>query len=82
MCACCFSRLRTVRSRGFANGLQALIFVLGLSTNPDPMLAGISMLAMFVPLYVLYEISVVLARFVQPKRVDAPVVEDSGGAPA
>ena len=41
-----------------------------------------SMLAMFVPLYVLYEVSVVLARFVQPKRVDAPVVEDSGGAPA
>ncbi|MCX6082133.1 MAG: hypothetical protein NTW32_21605 [Chloroflexi bacterium] len=37
-----------VRSRGFANGLQALIFVLGLSTSPDPMLAGISMLAMFV----------------------------------
>jgi hypothetical protein len=37
-----------VRSRGFANGLQALIFILGLSTSPDPMLAGISMLAMFV----------------------------------
>jgi len=36
-----------VRSRGFASGLQALIFVLGLSTSPDPMLAGISMLAMF-----------------------------------
>jgi sec-independent protein translocase protein TatC len=41
-----------------------------------------SMLAMFIPLYVLYEVSVVLARFVQPKREDAPVVEDSGGAPA
>ena len=27
-----------------------------------------SMLAMFVPLYVLYEVSIVLARFVQPKR--------------
>ena len=26
-----------------------------------------SMLAMFLPLYVLYEVSVVLARFVQPK---------------
>ncbi|MCX6082158.1 MAG: hypothetical protein NTW32_21730 [Chloroflexi bacterium] len=37
-----------VRSRGFANGLQALIFVLGLSTSPDSMLAGICMLAMFV----------------------------------
>jgi sec-independent protein translocase protein TatC len=41
-----------------------------------------SMLAMFIPLYVLYEVSVVLARFVQPKREDAPAVEDSGGAPA
>ena len=38
-----------------------------------------SMLAMFVPLYVLYEISVVLARFVQPKREDEPAVEDSPG---
>ncbi len=38
-----------------------------------------SMLAMFVPLYVLYEVSVVLARFVQPKREDAPAVEDSPG---
>ena len=38
-----------------------------------------SMLAMFVPLYVLYEVSIVIARFVQPKREAAPVVEDSGG---
>jgi sec-independent protein translocase protein TatC len=38
-----------------------------------------SMLAMFVPLYVLYEISIVIARFVQPKREDAPAVEDSPG---
>jgi sec-independent protein translocase protein TatC len=38
-----------------------------------------SMLAMFVPLYVLYEVSVVIARFVQPKRVDEPAVEDSPG---
>ena len=37
-----------------------------------------SMLAMFIPLYVLYEVSVVLARFVQPKREDAPAVEDTG----
>jgi sec-independent protein translocase protein TatC len=36
-----------------------------------------SMLAMFIPLYVLYEVSVVLARFVQPKREDAPAVEDT-----
>lgn len=38
-----------------------------------------SMLAMFVPLYVLYEVSIVVSRFVQPKRVDAPAVEDSSG---
>ena len=38
-----------------------------------------SMLAMFVPLYVLYEISIVLARFVQPKREAASAVEDSSG---
>ena len=37
------------------------------------------MLAMFVPLYVLYEVSIVLARFVQPKREAAPAVEDSPG---
>jgi sec-independent protein translocase protein TatC len=37
-----------------------------------------SMLAMFIPLYVLYEVSVVVSRFVQPKRVDATAVEDSG----
>ena len=37
-----------------------------------------SMLAMFIPLYVLYEVSVVLARFVQPKKEAAPAVEDSG----
>lgn len=38
-----------------------------------------SMLAMFVPLYVLYEVSIVVARFVQPKREDAAAVEDSPG---
>jgi sec-independent protein translocase protein TatC len=37
-----------------------------------------SMLAMFVPLYVLYEISIVIARFVQPKREEDAAVEDSG----
>jgi sec-independent protein translocase protein TatC len=36
-----------------------------------------SMLAMFVPLYVLYEVSVVVARFVQPKGVETSAVEDS-----
>ena len=38
-----------------------------------------SMLAMFVPLYVLYEVSIVIARFVQPKREEDAAVEDSGG---
>jgi sec-independent protein translocase protein TatC len=38
-----------------------------------------SMLAMFVPLYVLYEVSIVIARFVQPKREATAAVEDSGG---
>ena len=37
------------------------------------------MLAMFVPLVLLYEVSVVLARFVQPKRVAGAAVEDSPG---
>ena len=36
-----------------------------------------SMLAMFIPLYVLYEVSIVLARFVQPKREADAAVEDS-----
>ena len=35
-----------------------------------------SMLAMFLPLYVLYEVSVVLARFVQPKPVTDPLIDD------
>jgi sec-independent protein translocase protein TatC len=38
-----------------------------------------SMLAMFLPLYILYEVSIVLARFVQPKREAAAAVEDSPG---
>ncbi len=38
-----------------------------------------SMLAMFLPLYVLYEISIVLARLVQPKREAGAAVEDSPG---
>ena len=38
-----------------------------------------SMLAMFLPLYILYEVSIVLARFVQPKREDEPAVEDQPG---
>ncbi len=38
-----------------------------------------SMLAMFLPLYVLYEVSIVLARLVQPKREAGHAVEDPGG---
>ncbi len=38
-----------------------------------------SMLAMFVPLFILYEVSIVIARFVQPKREDEPAVEDHHG---
>ena len=38
-----------------------------------------SMLAMFIPLYVLYEVSIVIARFVQPKREGEAAVEDSPG---
>ena len=37
-----------VRSRGFANGLQAIIYFLGLATSPEPILAGLSMFAMLV----------------------------------
>ncbi len=38
-----------------------------------------SMLAMFLPLYILYEVSIILARFVQPKREKQPAVEDPPG---
>ena len=37
-----------VRSRGFANGLQAAIFCLGLTTSPEPVLAGTVMVTMLV----------------------------------
>jgi len=37
-----------VRSRGFANGLQAAIFCMGLTTSPEPVLAGTVMLTMLV----------------------------------
>ena len=40
-----------------------------------------SMLAMFFPLVILYEISIVMARFVQPKRKNAPDAEDPGDDP-
>jgi len=38
-----------------------------------------SMLAMFIPLYVLYEVSIVLARFVQPKQAAAALDDGPGG---
>ncbi len=43
-----------------------------------------SMLAMFIPLYILYEISILLAKVVQPKREVAPAREDhpDGGGDA
>jgi sec-independent protein translocase protein TatC len=56
--------------------IVALAFAAAIIT---PSQDAFSMLAMFVPLYVLYEVSVVLARFVQPKREGTVVVEDSGG---
>jgi sec-independent protein translocase protein TatC len=40
-----------------------------------------SMLAMFIPLVVLYELSIPLARLVQPKREADADAEDSGGDP-
>ena len=40
-----------------------------------------SMLAMFIPLVVLYEISIPIARWVQPKREAAAGGEDAGGGP-
>jgi sec-independent protein translocase protein TatC len=40
-----------------------------------------SMLAMFVPLVVLYEVSIPLARMVQPKRVVKDSAEDAGDDP-
>jgi sec-independent protein translocase protein TatC len=40
-----------------------------------------SMLAMFFPLVLLYEVSIVMARLVKPKRKPAPRAEDSGEGP-
>lgn len=38
----------SVRARGFANGLQAVVFCLGLAISPDPWLAAITMLTAYV----------------------------------
>ncbi len=62
------------RNRRWA--ILALAFAAAFIT---PSQDAFSMLAMFLPLYILYEISVVIARFVQPKRVGDSAVEDSGG---
>ena len=56
--------------------IVALAFAAAIIT---PSQDAFSMLAMFIPLYVLYEVSIVLARFVQPKREADAVVEDSSG---
>ena len=61
------------RNRRWA--ILALAFAAAFIT---PSQDAFSMLAMFLPLYILYEISIVIARFVQPKRVGDPAVEDSG----
>jgi len=37
-----------IRTRGFANGLQAVVFCLGLATSPEPVLAAVTMLTMVV----------------------------------
>ncbi|HEY5168297.1 MAG TPA: twin-arginine translocase subunit TatC [Thermoleophilia bacterium] len=56
--------------------IVALAFAAAVIT---PSQDAFSMLAMFIPLYVLYEVSIVLARFVQPKREAGAAVEDSPG---
>ncbi len=56
--------------------IVALAFAAAIIT---PSQDAFSMLAMFIPLYVLYEVSIVLARFVQPKREADTAVEDSSG---
>ena len=56
--------------------IVALAFAAAIIT---PSQDAFSMLAMFLPLYVLYEVSIVLARFVQPKREADAAVEDSSG---
>jgi Flp pilus assembly protein protease CpaA len=38
----------SVRARGFANGLQAVIFCLGVAISPDPWLAATTMLTAYV----------------------------------
>jgi prepilin signal peptidase PulO-like enzyme (type II secretory pathway) len=38
----------SVQARGFANGLQAVIFCLGVATSPDPWLASATMLMAYV----------------------------------
>jgi sec-independent protein translocase protein TatC len=59
------------------NRRYAIVILAFAAAVITPSQDAFSMLAMFVPLYVLYEVSVVLARFVQPKSESAVAVEDS-----
>jgi sec-independent protein translocase protein TatC len=61
------------------NRRWAMLVLAVASAVITPSQDAFSMLAMFVPLVLLYEVSVVLARFVQPKRVAGGAVEDSPG---
>ena len=57
------------------NRRYAIVILAVASAVITPSQDAFSMLAMFVPLYLLYEVSVVLARFVQPKEDAAPVAK-------
>jgi sec-independent protein translocase protein TatC len=61
------------------NRRYAIVILAFAAAVITPSQDAFSMLAMFIPLYVLYEISIVLARFVQPKRAADSAVEDSPG---
>jgi sec-independent protein translocase protein TatC len=61
------------------NRRWAIIILAVAAAVITPSQDAFSMLAMFLPLYILYEVSVILARFVQPKKEADAVVEDSPG---
>jgi sec-independent protein translocase protein TatC len=50
------------------NRRYAILVLAVASAVITPSQDAFSMLAMFVPLYILYEVSIVIARFVQPKK--------------
>ncbi len=73
------ARVGVVDDRFLRKNRRYAILVLAIaSAIITPSQDAFSMLAMFVPLYVLYEVSIVLARFVQPKREAEPAGEDLG----